>query len=94
MIYDTLSDNFELFMRHKLFILQTMEMLQIDRNEVNQIVNENQETDKVQRIRGSHFNLDLGRPGPQSPSGPSPDGDVAPTYGLPVTPLNPTSTSW
>ena len=64
MIYDTLSDNFELFMRHKLFILQTMEMLQIDKNEVNQIVNENQETDKVQRIRGSHFNLDLGRPGP------------------------------
>ena len=72
MIYDTLSDNFELFMRHKLFILQTIEMLQIDKNEVNQIVNENQETDKVQRIRGSHFNLDLGRPGPQSPSGAGP----------------------
>ena len=31
MIYDTLSDNFELFMRHKLFILQTIEMLQIDK---------------------------------------------------------------
>ena len=64
MIYDSFSDNFELFMRYNLFIKQTIEMLRIDKNELNQIVNENQETDKVQRIRSSHFNLDLGRPGP------------------------------
>ena len=92
MIYDTFSDNFEVFMRSKLFILQTIEMLQIDKNEVNQIVNENRQGSKDP---WQQFQF---RPRPpwafQTPSGPSPDGDVASRYGLPVTPVNPTSTRW